>query len=334
MSVEITYYPDASTRDQLEQHLLGLGFIKHPTDPSPFFIEFTWFKSEDYLSFAGVEANIITPEEECAPCGIALHTRTRAGASFADRECQNRVIREAKKKFGGYFYNDWYGKNRYTKLEPDSRDAPARGIYIAYETVTSDVRAVQHALPHPTEALEKLVGTDLEYLSTIDPIRVLYNALVPFAVAALEHFFGQCFRILLHYDPIAIKKLEQQSKKIEIPDAIALRDGTKSIEEIVADWYSFQSIASIHKAFHDWFEIDVWHVLRRRRKIGRRLPVLEEHLNKMIEFRHGVVHRFALDRTLRKDGINELLELVVVVIDTFMDALETKRGVSIRDISG
>ena len=39
----------------------------------------------------------------------------------------------------------------------------------------------------------------------------------------------------------------------------------------MADWYSFQNIASIHTAFSDWFGIEFWKLLRRRRKIGKRI---------------------------------------------------------------
>ena len=48
--------------------------------------------------------------------------------------------------------------------------------------------------------MQKLVGTKLEPLAQTDPTRVLYNALVPFVLAALEHFFSQAFRILLRYN--------------------------------------------------------------------------------------------------------------------------------------
>jgi hypothetical protein len=154
LSVELTFYPKNASRELLEQHLLGFGFHKNPDLSSPFAIEFSWYKTEDFLSFVGVEAGIVKFDDPKAPCHFGIHTRTRAGASFADRECQNGIICSARKKFGGDFFNDWEGKNRYIKLDPDPRDAPARGIYIAYERTISDVRAVQYALPNPTEGME------------------------------------------------------------------------------------------------------------------------------------------------------------------------------------
>ena len=51
----------------------------------------------------------------------------------------------------------------------------------------------------------------------------------------------------------------------------------------------------------------------------------------MIEARHGVIHRLHIDRGLQKDGINELLDAAMAVIDAFVDHLESQRSMRIRD---
>jgi hypothetical protein len=71
-------------------------------------------------------------------------------------------------------------------------------------------------------------------------------------------------------------------------------------------------------------------VIRRRKKVGKRLPVLERQLNLLIDFRHGIVHRFNLDLELRKEHIEEIFDLTTAVIDQFVDHLEKLRGVPIR----
>jgi hypothetical protein len=179
--------------------------------------------------------------------------------------------------------------------------------------------------------MQKLAGTKLESLARADPTRVLYNALVPFALAALEHFFGQTFRIFLRYDNKARQRLLDQTRKVEFPDAMALASNTKSIEDVVADWYSFQNIESIHKAFNEWFGIDIWKLLRQRRKVGRRIDWLEKRLKNLIDFRHGIVHRFEVNLDLDRSGIEELLDLSILLIETFVDYVETSMGENIRD---
>jgi len=337
MSIEIIYYPEIASKGNLRKHLVGLGFqpCNHLWNWPKESLHFWWFEASQYKSFDGIEATIYPKgdkERESYPRGDwALHTRTRASASPGDREYQNLVIRTARKKFGGEFINDWYGRNRYIPIESDRRDAVARGIYLSYEHVISKISAVKFALPNPNEGFEKLVGTKFETLATADPVRVLYNALVPFAVAAIEHFFSQSFKILLKYDEKAQERLRQQSRKIEIPDVLSIRDGKKTIEDVVADWYSFQRITSIHAAFNEWFGINFWNLLRRRKKIGKRMLLLEKRLNQLIEFRHGLVHRFELDLELRRKDLEEILELVVALIDIFVDELERRRKIPIRD---
>ena len=338
VSVEIVLHPKSATRDQLRRLLVASGFkrTKHLWDWPKGSLNYYWFDPNDYRSFEGVEATIYPPSdvkdlERLGHCAWALHTRTRGLTSPADQEQQNRIIRAARQQFGGHFYNDWAGKNRYSQVDPDQRDAAARGIYLTYEFVKYNLAALRLVLPEPSATMEKLIGTNLEVLSCHDPTRILYNALVPFAVAALEHFFSQCFKILLRYDPQARDRLRQQTRKIDLPDVLAIEARAKTIEDVVADWYSFQSIASIHTAFSEWFKIDFWKLLRRRRRIGTRLPMLEKHLDQLIEFRHGIVHQFSLDVGLRKHQIEEILDLALAVTEAFVEYLEKAREKPIRD---
>ena len=337
MSIEIIFHPKNSSKSQLRKLLIELGFkpTKHLQNWPKGSLHFGWFNSEDYLSYDGVEATIHPPHEdekaELGDCAWALHTRTRSSASPADRKQQNNVIRLARSKFGGNFYNDWFGRNRYIKVEDDYRDAPSRGIFLVYEYVTNNIRAVQFVLPEPNEILEQFIGTNLEPLSEIDPTRVLYNAMIPFVVAALEHFFSCCFKILLQYDPKAQERLKRQRRKIEMSDVLLVQSRKKTVEDVVVGWYSFQNINSIHNAFKEWFDIEFWNILRQKKKVGRRLKNLEIQLQQLIDIRHGVVHQFSVDQKLRKEGVQEMLDLALSVIDTFIDYLERKEGKLIRE---
>ncbi len=337
MSIEIVLYPARANRRTLCSHLRSFSFesCEHLGNWPKGSRHFHWFERDDFRSFDGVEATVYpardTEKERCPQLTWVLHTRTRMWASADDKEQQNSVIRSARRQFGGSFVNDSYGTNRYTPIVPDPRDPAARGIYLSYERVRERVSAVRHALPQPQQRLEKLVGTDLEALAQADPTRVLYNALVPFALAAIEHFFSQAFKTLLKYDEGAQFRLREHNRKLDMVDAINIREGSKTLEDVVASWYSFQSIGRIHAAYREWLGIDFWSILRRRKKVGRRLPLLERKLNQLIGFRHGVVHRFDVDLQLKKEQIEEILDLVMVIIDEFVIHLENVRGIPIRD---
>lgn len=337
MSTEITLYPETSDKQGLKALLLELGFepCRHVCDWPEGSLHFHWFSDVGYQSYDGVEATIFSPTEpreaSSTPRAWALHTRTRTSASPADRKQQNHVVRTARARFGGTFHNDGAGKNRYTKIEDDGRDAPSRGIYLTYESVREAVSAVQYALPDPTPGLQRLVGTDLDALSKMDPQRVLYNALVPFALAAVEHFLSRSFKVLLKFDPNSRSRYRRLTRKVEIAEAISIAEGEKSIEDVVVRWYNFQNIDSIQKAFDEWMDIDFRATLRRNGRIGRRVVALDKEFGRIIEARHGVIHRFHIDRGLQKHGISELLDLAMAVVDAFVDHLESERSMRIRD---
>ena len=218
VSIEIILYPKAASRDDIADLLKDLGYrlCEHLWDWPEGSLNFHWFESDDFLSYTGVEATVYRPssdEHELGACEWALHTRTNISASPVDKDHQDETIRPARGKFGGDFYNDWYGKNSYTCCESDGRDAVARGIYLAYTDISQNISAIQYGTPQPTEGLENLAGTNLAALAEIDPMRVLYNALVPFAVASLEGFFSRCFKILLRYEPEAEEKSSNRPRK-------------------------------------------------------------------------------------------------------------------------
>ncbi len=302
-------------------------------------LHFNFFEDKDFLSYDGVEATISPPSEdrtkELGPCEWALHIRTRASASPYDKYLQDELVREARRRYGGSFYNDWRGRNRYNNTPSDGRDAVARGIFLVYERVTTKLSMVSLSLPDGGMGLNKEPQDDygkmvVETLLQNDPARSLYNAVIPFIVACIEHFFQSSFKILLQYGSGTNEKLLKSSKKVDMSDALLIASGKKTINDVVADWYSFQSIEAIHKAFSDWLGIDFWKVLRKRKKIGNNIMLLESRLRELIDVRHGIIHRFDFDPTLDKGALISLFDLTRAVIDEFVLYLEKTRGCAIR----
>jgi len=341
MSVEIILHPAKASKEDLRSLLEELGYkpCQHLGQWAKGSLNFHWFEFEGFKSYDGVEANIAKPskeqQERLGRCSWMLHTRTRIAASPDDKAQQNKTIREAKRRFGGNFYNDWYGKNRYIQIQPDGREPIARGLFLLRERVNRNISLVRIALPNehqfPQEAKTKYDKEIADFIGSMHPSRILYNALVPFAVASIEHFFGQTFRILLKYDKKAAEKLHQQSRKVDMADLLEVRDGSKTVEDIVGDWYSFQNIDSIHKAFLDWFSIDFWKVIRQSKKVGNNVVMLEEKLNEIIEFRHGIIHRYEIDTGLDKSQIEEILQASAAVIEAFVEYMEKSRNLVIID---
>lgn len=337
MSIEIIYYPRNAKKKELVKHLKDNNFYpaSHLWNWDKGSVHYHWFEVKDNLSYDGVEATVFPTTSEIKlkyKCSDwALHTRTRVSASPGDLEMQNNVIKSARRKYGGMFFNDSTGTNKYSIVENDNRNAPSRGIYLTYQNVKQQISATKFAIPNQLESFNNFIGTELQSLQELDPTRTLYNALIPFAVASLEYFFGQSFKILLKYDFDARIKIQNQSKKIDLKDVLLINSGEKTVEDIISTWYSFQNINSIHNAFNEWFSIDFWSLIRKRKKIGKRIMFLEDSLNKLIEYRHGVIHRYEIDPTLDKQKIIEIYDLTDTLIEIFVDNLEQSKSMIIRD---
>lgn len=345
MSIEIWQFPNKATKDQLVAALKQLGFEREGNIfwPGPEgTVSLFWADPKDFVSTSGVDASVFPLDDQGRQAWNtttewALRTRTSIWASSFDKEFQNKTVRSIRKAFGGRFYNDHYGHNRYIVIER-SRSTPAsRGIFSVLSRVSSELDALEHALP---EEMVRELGTSrgpiadetdatgvLKFSKQFDPSRVVYNALVPFLVAAVEHFFRESFEILLKYDTDARKVLENQNRKLSFTEAVAIERGELTIERVASGWYSFQNLDAIQRAFKEIFRIDVWKAIRRRKKVRDKLPILSNALENLISARHGVVHHFSLDRHLEREGFTSLLHLVRALLEIMAKEIEDKLGV-------
>jgi hypothetical protein len=220
------------------------------------------------------------------------------------------------------------------------KSTPAsRGVYGVLTRLLAELDSLEYALPQATGYqlyTPKGIITDgnddtriLEFTKKLDPTRVVLNALVPFLVASIEHFFRESFEILLRYDPQGRRKLEGIGRKVSFAELIAVSCGEQSIEEIVSGWYSFQNIDSMRKAFDEVLGIDISKALRQRKKVRGRIPMLHTFLVELIQRRHGVIHRFSLDRDLNRDTFLDLLQTTRTVLRSSANEIERKLGITL-----
>jgi hypothetical protein len=149
MSIVIEYYPIKGSKTDLVNFFISEGFSRCDYFLKPFpkgTTYLNWFESEDYKSLDGLEA-VIYPDKEKAESGWCVFTRTRVWASAYDRQKQNEVIKKARKLFGGNFYNDSQGKNKYIKIETTEFLTPSEsGIFQVYERVKSQLSKLSLAI--------------------------------------------------------------------------------------------------------------------------------------------------------------------------------------------
>ncbi len=338
MGRDVTLYPQKATKKELKEYLENLGFTKcgHFWDWPNGTLNYGWFDFEDYKSIDGVSADIYpTHDDELNITGNkwSLHVRNVYSASWHDVKMLNDVLRGARKLFGGTIKGD-YGTNRYAPLWDDNSTPIGRGISSVYSHVQQEISAVKFSLPEPKINNPTVAGSKvddfIEFSNSMDPSRVLYNGLVPFAVAMFEYFFSQTFQVLIKYDDLALNKRENHKQKIDFSTLVEMEKNDKTIENIIAENYTFQNLNQLNKAYKDWLDIDVRKILYKKKKIGRSISFLENRIEDIIQYRHGIVHHFAIDRSLTKESFINILDAIEIAIEEFIKYVELKYNFTIE----
>jgi len=338
MGRDITLYPKKASRKELSDYLVGLGFEKcsHLWDWPKGTLNYAWFEIEDFKSIDGVSADIypIRKDEQ----GItgnewAMHVRNLYGASWYDVKMLNDVLKGARRRFGGTIKGD-YGTNKYAPLWNDESTPLSRGLAAIYHHVKQTMDSVKVSLPKeyfglkpPTETKNDNIN---KYIGSHDPSRVIYNGLVPFAVSMFEYFFSQVFQVLIAYDNFALKKRSTYNLKVEFTTVLGVHKKERTIESIIAEEYTFQNLDQLNKAYKDWLNIDVRGLLFKKRKMGNTIKFLENRISEIIQYRHGIVHHFAIDRTLTREGYIHILEAIEISFDEFVSFIEQKYDIKIE----
>lgn len=337
MGRDVTLYPKKASRKELSDYLESLGFTKcgHFWDWPKGTLNYSWFDRQDFKSIDGVSADIypISAEEQnITKNEWALHVRNLYSASWYDVAMLNEVLRGARKKFGGTIKGD-YGTNKYAPLWDDKSTPVSRGISGVYQHVKEELSAVKYALPepsinHPQPTGEK-IDDFLEFTKSLDPSRVIYNGLVPFAVAMFEYFFSQAFQVLIAYDKLALEKREDHKAKFDFSAILDIHRNKRSIEELIAENYTFQNLDQLNKAYKDWLDIDVRKIFFKKKRIGKSITFLENRISEIIQYRHGIVHHFAIDRSLTRDAYIHILDAISLAIEEFVLFIEMRYKIDI-----
>ena len=337
MGYDLTLYPEKITKEELKNFIEDLGFTpcKHVWDWPKGTLNYYWFEQKDFLSIDGVSADIYPVENDetnKTNCNWALHVRTRVFASIYDIKMLNRVLREGRKKFGGDIYGD-YGKNRYIPLWKDHSTPISRGLSAVYEEAIQTIDQITFTIPNAlfkNPEAQKQNNKLNDLIKRHDPVRFLYNGLVPMAVSVFEFFFLQVFQILLKYDKKALKKIEEINYKVKFKDVLSISKNEKTIESIISETYNFQNIKNLNLAYKEWFGIDIRSILYKKKKIGNRFAVLENRMDEIIKFRHSVIHHFIFNNALNKSDLINIFDTVKSVITTVTDFFESKYKIKIE----
>lgn len=133
-----------------------------------------------------------------------------------------------------------------------------------------------------------------------------------------EYFSSQAFQILISYDEFALEKRKIHQTKIEFSAVLDIQSKKRTIENLIAEGYTFQNLNQLNKAYKDWLNIDVRGVLYKKKKIGNSVTFLENRISEIIQYRHGIIHHFEIDRSLTKKAYIDILDAISMSIDEFI----------------
>lgn len=270
-----------------------------------------WFGFDNYESATGVEATVLKSSNEdkkkynCSDW--ILHTRTRSSGTFEDKQKQNQIIKIGRQQFGGTFYNDWYGTNKYTNLADYKKFTPLeKGISIIASNSLEKLSQINNCLNgYRNEMSESLANVKPEsmkaLLITKDPSIILYNSLMPFLVSVLEYFFSQCFANYIKYNETSRGLLTDEKTKVDISDVISILEKTNSLEQIVTQSYNFQNLDSLNKAFKKYLSIDVRAILSQKKKVDGKIIRILTKIEEILDARHRFVHELDINYDLSKN---------------------------------
>jgi len=338
MSVEITLYTKKATKTSLTKFLVENGFQK-----TKHFIEelnngnalhYNWYEFENYQSSTGVEATIqrISTEQQnnYKSSEWILHTRTRSSGSFEDKQKQNEIIRIARKQFGGTFYNDWYGTNKYIKLEDYPKFSPLeKSLSTISNNAIDKIEKLKDCLEgyqNETSCLISNIEHDFfkSLIKNNDPSIILYNSLIPFLVSVIEYFFSQSFYNYLKYEANCRELIASEKIKIDISEALNITFNVNTIESIVTKSYNFQNIESINRAYKRYLNVDIRSVLSCKKKIDSKVVRVINKLDEILNARHSFVHELDINYDINKELYFGYLKTVEVIIELMLIEFKTK----------
>jgi len=344
MSIEITLYTKKATKSRLIKYLRDHDFykVKHFIDSfnDENNLHYMWFGSKNNESTAGVESTIIKVDNDLKKqfkCSDwILHTRTKYNGSFEDKAKQNEIIKSARKQFGGTFYNDGYGTNRYIDLNDYPRFQPhEKAISNIRENaleklfqITNSVENYENPLSDHLQSINIPALKDL--LKTKDPSVTLYNSLIPFLVSVIEYFFGEIFIAIIRYDPVAKELIAKENFKIGISEVMKIENKVKSIEESVAENYNFQNLDSINKVYNKFVQIDIFSILSKRKKVNGKILRILNKLEDLINSRHNIIHNLEFNYEMTKNDYLAYVKTVEKMIEIIVDELENQRKLNIE----
>lgn len=229
---------------------------------------------------------------------------------FWDIEKQNDTIRQLKKTFWGYLYNDWTEWTYIQWWEKTKLKTIERACWLSYHKFyTWMCRAI---------VIKWAIKWDMkEYMPWISEYFPDWNIAlmtIPFLVSITEDFLKTFLSRYIEYSKSYIKlgdkKIDRKFKISEIEDIYAQK---KSVWELISNQYNFQNLKSINEAYTTYWNLNIFTILNKKKKLksGKYYNLLTV-LTDVISKRHRIIHEAEFIH-VTKDELSDYIEVFFLV---------------------
>ena len=275
---------------------------------------YMWYETIDYHSYVGVELNIYKAKGE----PILVTTRSRSGRSYWDLIHQNRTIKLLRDFLGGTFSTD-FGRNRYFKVEGSAPTPVSSGCYLARwrfdcALVRSRIYLMQRGLDQPNAK-----ETGIEFIDEMNPKLFSNNLVLPYLVAIWEDYFKASFSAILRHSNKREAVLKRVNSKLPQDFLEMIAAGTMTIEEVIAETFSFQRpniIANNFKLLDP--KIDLMGSLRK--PYQNRRQSLYDAIEEQVQYRNNFVHTGTINIEFTEQELMKTLKNFEVAVDRCYNA--------------
>lgn len=327
MGRDLSLYTDSASRSDLVSLIRSFGKVsttEHLWDWPKGSVHLHWFDEDDYKSTTGVELTVFPmrdEEKEYSTGEWAMHVRNTYSATWHDVYMLNQFLREARRKFGGNIIGD-YGKNRYATLWEDESTPMSRGYTWVLKMAHDNLSMMSVSLPKERDVHPDMDEVTRNFLESLEPLRVIYNGLIPFLISILEFYLKNILIISLKYDVSANEKVKLYMQENNLTQEEAINK--------IANGISFQDLKNVKKAFKKWLGMDIKPLLVESEGVAG--ISLWSQLNALIKYRHDVIHEMGVDRSLSRGKFLEWLEVVDKTLKVLLEEFSLKYKMDMQSI--
>ena len=300
MGYDATVYIPKGDKHDIQEHLQMLNYLKHGDS-------FYLGNLGEYLYESGISAWI--EENNDSVYKFRMHLRCQIWANSYDIESMNKTLRYFRKWFSAYFISD-VGKNKYFKKELEQISSVENGCYLAVSHLHNEFANLKMCIerfPADDESSQILLDCGMPTPSIINA-----NVYLSLLCSILEDYYKETYLVLLKYSKNK-ESILKTGNKISAYDLSEISKGLLTVEQAFTNTLSFQNIYKICHNFNILDKnLDISSALKKPYKKYK--ENLFDAAHRILEHRHGMIHRLDYDISYNSKLIKKDIERVEEII--------------------